>query len=91
MPKRSDKGLETTKVRLSQGIIRIDFSSISSMCMTYAPFSYQWFGLVVVPTVFRRSHKANDDSHEKKNKVEEDVFEVLFSLLCLLLPTLYNV
>ena len=37
----------------------------------------RWFGLVVVSTIVRRSHKTNADSHENKNKVKEDFFECL--------------
>ena len=37
----------------------------------------RWFGLVVVSTIVRRSHKTNADSHENKNKVKEDFFEFL--------------
>ena len=40
MRKRDDKGLETPEAIVSKGIIRTDLTSISSICMTYTPFSY---------------------------------------------------
>ena len=40
MWKRDNKGLETSEAIISKGIIRTNLTSISSICMTYAPFSY---------------------------------------------------